>query len=111
MDTARDTAGAEEPLVLAGVGLAIGAAIGGTLPSTETENRAFGEASDQVKDNAAYFADEQYQKGKRVVAGAVGEAVQDAADRGWGAAHAAEPAASDQSRGVRGPDSKEHRSS
>jgi hypothetical protein len=39
----------EQPLVLAGVGLALGAVLGAILPSTETEGRLMGEASDTMK--------------------------------------------------------------
>lgn len=57
---------AEQPLILAGIGLAIGAAIGAALPSTETEDRLMGDTSDQLKDQAQDFAQEQLQKGKAV---------------------------------------------
>jgi hypothetical protein len=39
----------EQPLVLTGIGLAIGAAIGAAFPSTETEDRLMGAASDTAK--------------------------------------------------------------
>jgi len=40
----------EQPLVVAGLGLALGAALGAALPRTEAEDRLVGETSDDVKD-------------------------------------------------------------
>jgi len=40
----------EQPLVLAGLGVAVGAAIGAALPVSEAEDRLMGEASDDVKE-------------------------------------------------------------
>jgi gas vesicle protein len=56
----------EQPLVAAGLGLAIGAAIGAALPSTEAENRMLGETSDEVKRRARALAEEQAAKARRV---------------------------------------------
>jgi hypothetical protein len=53
-----------QPLVLAGIGLAVGAALGASLPGTEAENQLMGESSDQVKERAREFAEDQYAKGK-----------------------------------------------
>ena len=39
----------EQPLVLTGFGLALGAVLGAVLPSTETEGRLMGDASDTMK--------------------------------------------------------------
>ncbi len=64
----------EQPLVLAGIGLAIGAAIGAALPATEAENEMMGEQSDALKQQTAEVAEEQLEKGKA------------AADRAWQAA-------------------------
>jgi hypothetical protein len=41
----------EQPLVLAGLGLAIGAAVGAAFPATEVEDRVMGAASDSAKDH------------------------------------------------------------
>ncbi|HET7850795.1 MAG TPA: hypothetical protein VFL51_17225 [Pseudolabrys sp.] len=54
----------EQPLVLAGIGVAIGAAIGAALPVTETENEMMGEHSDALKQQTAEVAEEQLDKGK-----------------------------------------------
>jgi gas vesicle protein len=46
----------DQPLVVAGLGIALGAAIGTCVPQTEAENRLMGEAADQLKDKAQRFA-------------------------------------------------------
>jgi hypothetical protein len=51
-----------EPLILAGLGLAVGAAIGAMLPATETESRLFGEKLDEMKEGAR----EEWEKTKSV---------------------------------------------
>ncbi|HEX5282368.1 MAG TPA: hypothetical protein VFW28_19980 [Micropepsaceae bacterium] len=42
----------DQPLVVAGLGLAIGAAIGSSIPTTEAERRLMGETADQLKQKA-----------------------------------------------------------
>ena len=68
----------EQPLVVVGLGLAIGAAIGAASPSTETEDRLMGESSDALKKEAADLAKEQVAKvqgaGERAWQDATGEA-------------------------------------
>jgi hypothetical protein len=54
----------DQPLILAGLGVALGAAVGAALRSTETEHRLMGEASDEVKERATAFAQEQYEKSR-----------------------------------------------
>jgi Protein of unknown function (DUF3618) len=49
----------EQPLIAAGLGLAIGAAIGAALPVSATENRLLGETSDDLKRQARSMAAEQ----------------------------------------------------
>jgi ElaB/YqjD/DUF883 family membrane-anchored ribosome-binding protein len=56
----------EQPLVLAGIGLALGAMLGASLPATETENQIMGGASDATKGEAANFAQHEFEKGKAV---------------------------------------------
>jgi hypothetical protein len=48
----------QEPLVVGALGLAVGAAIGASLPSTRLEDRTFGKARDRVVDRAKQAADE-----------------------------------------------------
>jgi chromosome condensin MukBEF complex kleisin-like MukF subunit len=54
----------DQPLVLAGLGIALGAAVGASFPSTETEQQLMGEASDEVKERTRAFAQEHYEKSK-----------------------------------------------
>jgi hypothetical protein len=68
----------EQPLVLAGIGIAVGAAIGAMLPSTEAENRLLGEASDKLKQRTRDMAGEQYDKAKTVAATAAAAASEEA---------------------------------
>jgi ElaB/YqjD/DUF883 family membrane-anchored ribosome-binding protein len=56
----------DQPLVLAGLGLAIGAALGAAIPETEAEDRLMGEAADQVKEKAQAIASDQLQLAKEV---------------------------------------------
>jgi len=56
----------DQPLVLAGIGLALGAMLGASLPVTEAEDRLMGEASDATKREAGAFAEQQLDKGKAV---------------------------------------------
>jgi hypothetical protein len=67
---------AEQPLVLAGLGLALGAAIGTALPSSETENRLMGETSGALKEKAQEGVSELYQKAETVVRNVTSEAVE-----------------------------------
>jgi hypothetical protein len=67
-DFARD-----QPLVLAGLGLAFGAAMGAAFPSTETERQLMGEASDDLKERTHAFAEENYEKSRSVAEAAYGE--------------------------------------
>ncbi|HXD46457.1 MAG TPA: DUF3618 domain-containing protein [Pseudolabrys sp.] len=73
---------AEEPMVVAGLGIALGAIIGALLPATELENRAMGETSDQLKRDAREAAREQWQRGKDIAEDGWDEA-KNAARRTW----------------------------
>jgi hypothetical protein len=55
-----------EPLVLGALGLAVGAAVGAMLPRTEIEDRYLGETRDKLREEAASFAQEQFERGKTV---------------------------------------------
>ena len=72
----------EEPLVVAGLGIALGALVGALLPATEIENRAMGEASDQLKRDAREAAREQWERGKDIAEDGWDEA-KEAARRTW----------------------------
>jgi ElaB/YqjD/DUF883 family membrane-anchored ribosome-binding protein len=69
----------EQPLLVAGIGIAIGAALAAILPPTKAEDEFMGEASDSVKDTLAEVAAEQYQKAKDV-AGTVAERAKSVAE-------------------------------
>jgi len=56
----------DQPLVLAGLGLAIGAALGAAIPETEAEDRLMGETADQLKEKAQAIASDQLQRAKEV---------------------------------------------
>jgi hypothetical protein len=81
-----------EPLVLAGLGLAIGAAIGAMLPATETENRLLGEKRDSLKHRAEGLAREEWEKTKAVAKDAAA-AAQREVEKGGSPADMAERAA------------------
>lgn len=57
----------EQPLILAGLGLALGAAVGVALPRTEAEDRVLGKTSDEVKAKAQETAAEQVETAKTTV--------------------------------------------
>jgi hypothetical protein len=65
----------DEPLVLAAIGVALGAAIGAVLPASEAEDRLMGDTSDALKQGAAEATQEQWEKSKKVA--------QTAADKAW----------------------------
>jgi len=58
----------EQPLVLAGLGLAVGAVIGALLPPTETEDRLLGETADDAKETARRIAERAKEKSMDVYA-------------------------------------------
>jgi ElaB/YqjD/DUF883 family membrane-anchored ribosome-binding protein len=72
----------EQPIVLAGIGVAIGAVIGALLPSTETEERYLGPTAGAVKENARDLAREQWERGKELAEEGWDEA-KEAARRTW----------------------------
>jgi len=63
-----------EPLILAGLGLAIGAAIGAMLPASETERRLLGEKLDEMKEGASEIARQEWEKTKSVASDAASAA-------------------------------------
>jgi hypothetical protein len=87
----------DEPLILAGLGLAVGAAIGAMLPPTETENRLLGEKRDRLMQGAEDMAREEWQKAKSV-AKDTAAAVQAEVEKGGPPAKTAERAAKSAAR-------------
>jgi hypothetical protein len=69
-----------QPLAIGAVGLAIGAAIAASLPTTETEAEYLGETSDFVKEKASELAGEQVERATEV-GQKVSKAVADEAHR------------------------------
>lgn len=57
----------EQPLVLAALGVAVGAAIGAMLPASEREDRLLGEASDRAKERAKALGAEGYEMARERV--------------------------------------------
>jgi hypothetical protein len=70
----------EQPLILVALGLAVGAALGASLPVSEKEERLAREYREDLLEQAKEFGREQLEKGERVVAKA-GEAAREEAER------------------------------
>ena len=73
----------DQPLVLAGLGIALGAIIGAALPATDAENELMGDRSDELKDQMGAAAQEEVDKGKSVIKEAT-HAVQDEVEKQFG---------------------------
>jgi ElaB/YqjD/DUF883 family membrane-anchored ribosome-binding protein len=86
----------EQPVVLVGLGLAIGAAIGALLPASRTEDRLFGQASKRIKEQAGDMAERAYDTGEEAVSKAVDQAASAASEalQGMGSESAIRPASS-----------------
>ena len=71
-DTVKDTGSnlgrmaQEQPLLTAGLGFALGMALGALFPATEMENSLLGEQADAVKQKAGEVAEQGYEKAKAV---------------------------------------------
>jgi ElaB/YqjD/DUF883 family membrane-anchored ribosome-binding protein len=63
-----------QPLVLAGLGMALGAIIGALIPPTEAEDQLMGKTSDQIKDQAGNIASDQIEAAKSAAIGGLDEA-------------------------------------
>ncbi|MEP9380352.1 DUF3618 domain-containing protein [Aquabacter sp. CN5-332] len=75
----------EQPLVLAGLGLAIGAGLGALLPNTDTENNAMGEAAEDAKTHLADAAGGAMDKATAVAESALTAAMDEAQKQGLAA--------------------------
>jgi ElaB/YqjD/DUF883 family membrane-anchored ribosome-binding protein len=80
----------EQPLVVAAVGIAIGAAVATLLPRTQTEDSMMGEASDSIKSAISEAAGEQYSQVKEAAGNVAAEAKASAARHGLSAEGAAQ---------------------
>jgi len=63
----------DQPLVLAGLGIALGAAVGAALPSTEKEDQLMGDVSDEIKGQTRALAKGQYEKSKSTAEAVIDE--------------------------------------
>jgi ElaB/YqjD/DUF883 family membrane-anchored ribosome-binding protein len=79
----------DQPLIAAGLGIAIGAALGAALPPTEIENRLIGERADDIKARAREAAAEQVEKARKVAERTYDVAKEDAGHVAHEAARAA----------------------
>src|SRR5215470_15407730 len=61
----------DQPLVLAGLGVALGAAVGAAFPSTDAEQQLMGDASDELKERTRAFAQEHYEKSRSMAEAAL----------------------------------------
>lgn len=86
-----------EPLILAGLGLAVGAAIAALMPATRTENRLMGDKLDEWKQEAGDMAREEWKKTKSVVKD-VAAAAEREMEKGGSPSEQAERAASSAAR-------------
>ncbi|MBA1192890.1 DUF883 family protein [Pseudomonas entomophila] len=68
-----DTLLKEQPLVLAAIGIALGAAIGAALPSTRKEDQLMGSASDRLTDTVKAKGEQAYKQAKDTVTQTVAE--------------------------------------
>ncbi|MDF2997139.1 MAG: hypothetical protein K0R27_2776 [Xanthobacteraceae bacterium] len=73
----------EQPLVVAGLGIAIGAALGALLPSTDVEDRVMGAASDDIKEEVRETATDTYERAAAVAGRAMDAATEEAAKQGF----------------------------
>jgi ElaB/YqjD/DUF883 family membrane-anchored ribosome-binding protein len=81
-----------EPLILAGLGLAVGAAIAALMPATRTETRLMGDKLDEWKQEAGDMAREEWEKTKSVAKDAASAAEREM-EKGGSPAEQAERAA------------------
>jgi ElaB/YqjD/DUF883 family membrane-anchored ribosome-binding protein len=81
----------EQPMLLTGVGIAVGALVGALLPATEAENRLMGETSDSLKDRAQDLASDQIEGAQKIGERAFDAAANEASERAEGAAQKAKP--------------------
>lgn len=86
-----------EPLILAGLGLAVGAAIGAMMPGTRTEQQFMGEKLENLKEGASEMAREEWDKAKSVAKDAASAAMSEV-EKGGSVAETAERAAKSASR-------------
>jgi len=67
----------EQPIVLAGIGVVIGALLGAAFPATAIEDRMMGDTSDALKEGAAGAVQQQWEKGKAAASHAAEQALEE----------------------------------
>src|SRR5215212_3099942 len=72
----------QNPLLVAGIGLAVGALIASSLPTTTAENRLFGDTSDKLRRRAADAAAEGLDAAKEAAGNVLETAVHEASSAG-----------------------------
>jgi ElaB/YqjD/DUF883 family membrane-anchored ribosome-binding protein len=72
----------ENPLLVAGIGAAVGAFVAASIPASEAENRMFGAGSDSLKDKAREATAQGIEKAGDIAADAVGDVAAAAAREG-----------------------------
>ena len=80
----------EQPLIVAAIGIALGAAVAALLPRTQTEDSLMGEASDAIKGAVGEAAGEQYALAKTAAENVAAEAKASATRHGLSTAGAAD---------------------
>jgi ElaB/YqjD/DUF883 family membrane-anchored ribosome-binding protein len=83
----------DNAFLVGGVGLAIGAVIAASLPSTWAERNTLGEASDKLRDSAAEAASGTFEEVKTAAMATADDAAARVSDAGSEMSHAAEDAA------------------
>ena len=76
----------DNPLLVAGIGAAVGAFIAASIPSSEAENRMFGAGSEKLKDKAREAAAQGIEQAGNIAAEAAGSVAAAAAREGIDAA-------------------------
>ncbi|WP_407168658.1 DUF3618 domain-containing protein [Bradyrhizobium sp. ORS 111] len=79
----------EQPMLLTGLGIAVGALVGALLPATQAENRLVGETSDRLKERAQDLASEQVEGAKEVGERALDAAADEVSQQAEGVAQEA----------------------
>lgn len=82
----------DQPLLVAAIGIAVGAAIAAALPKSRLEDEFMGDASDAVKETIGEVASNQYEKAKAVAGSLAQEAVSKAKEEGLSVSGAVEAA-------------------
>lgn len=72
----------QNPILVAGVGAAVGAVLAASIPSSDAENRLFGPPRQALKERASALVADGVEKAKDAAAGMAGEIAEDAAREG-----------------------------